>query len=412
VTNSWSSAGDVDLSGWLLPGERVHWIGRSARPELPWRRIIPALSLIAVGGALGLTLFLRSSPGSSGEIFAVVVVVFYLGAVVYGAWAAKRDKVANRYVLTDRRAAVFRVPSKLLAQVGVQGSELEVVRKPGDSVGTLRWGESDPVGDRSRWSGGSFSMAVSLLGGNRPERVDFTDVGDVGQLLARATAVRAAWGAPMPDAAAPVRRGPAPGPLGFLDTRGAGVINRVALGVGGIALATAAILLLLTLVGGPPLFGMGPVVPVFVLIFPLFFWAVLMASQGRIQHPGDPFFQGRSRQGRRRQQRFPLEYLPIGLLVAVGVICIAAWISVGLVFASKSLPGQPGYNLATHAYTADDHGELLPLTEVQYDNAVKAQNRLFLSGSVAFLTLAVAMAADETIRRKRSPYVQDGSPPS
>ena len=213
----------------------------------------------------------------------------------------------------------------------------------------------------------------------------------------------------MPDAVTPARRGPAPRPLGFLDTRGAGVINRVVLFVGGIALVAAVILLFLTLVGGAPLFGMGPVVPLFILVFPLFFWAVFMASQGRLQRPGDPFFQGWSRQGRRRQQRFPLEYLPVGALVVVGVVVIAAWISMGLVFASKNLPGQPEYDPVTHAYTADDHGDLIPLTETQYDNAVKAQNRLFLSGSVAFLTLAVSMAADESIRRRRSPYVQDRS---
>ena len=75
-----------------------------------------------------------------------MIMVFYVGAVVYGAWAAKRDKVSNRYVLTDRRAAVFRVPSQLLAQVGVQGAEFEVIREPDASVGTLRWGESDPLG--------------------------------------------------------------------------------------------------------------------------------------------------------------------------------------------------------------------------------------------------------------------------
>ena len=41
----------------------MYWIGRSARPHLPWGRVFGAISLIGVLGALGLGLFLRSSPG-------------------------------------------------------------------------------------------------------------------------------------------------------------------------------------------------------------------------------------------------------------------------------------------------------------------------------------------------------------
>ena len=411
MASSWSSSGDIELSEWLLPGERIHWIGKSARPELPWGRVIGSVLGVSVFGALGLAFFVHSASGTPGVLFAALVLAFYLGAVVYGVWAAKRDKVSNRYVLTDRRAAVFRVPNRLVGQVAVQGDEFEVVHRSNAAVGTLRWGISDPLPGTARWGGSSlFTMVGPLLGGTRAERVEFTDAGDFGRLMGQAAAVRAAWGASMPDETAQKRRGAAPGPLGFLDTRGAGIINRFALVIGSIALVAAVVLLLLTLVGGAPWFDMGVVAPLFVLIFPLFFWAVLMASQGRQQRRGEPLLQAGTRSGRRRPQRLPLEYLPMSALVAVGVLVVAAWISMALVFSSKALPGQPAYNPVTHSYTADNHGELIPLTESQFNTATKAQSRLFLSGTVAFITLAVAMAADETIRRRRSPYVEGHRP--
>ena len=138
--------------------------------------------------------------------FAAAIVAVNVGSVAYGTWALKREKVSNRYVLTDRRAAVFRAPSRLISQTRVQGAEFEVLREPGASVGTIRWGVSDEVPAPRGWAGSPF-MARPLLGANREERVDFTDAGDFGRLLGEATRVRAAWGAPMPVASAPKRRG-------------------------------------------------------------------------------------------------------------------------------------------------------------------------------------------------------------
>jgi hypothetical protein len=413
MTSSGPPSGDVDLSGWLVPGEPIRWVGRSARPDLPWARVIGSVAGVAVLGAIGFDFYFRSSPGGPSVIFAIVIIAAYLGAVIYGAWSVKRDKVANRYVLTDRRAAVFRIPNQLMAQVGVQSNEFEIVREPGMRLGTLRWGESDPVSQRSRRSGlAMFTMAASVLGGSHPDRVDFRDVADFDYVCAQVRDVRAAWGAPMPPAVTAKRRGAAPVPLGFLDSRGAGVINTIALFIGGVAFVVAIVLLFLTLVPGTALFGFGPVGVLFGLIFPLFFWAVLMASQGRQQRPGEPFLLGFSRGDRRRRQRFPLEYLPVGIVITVAVIFVGAWISMGLVFNSKDLPGQPAYNPVSHSYTANDHGDLIPLTQSQYETAAKAQNRLFLSGTVGFLSFALAMAADEAIRRRRSPYVHHSRSPS
>jgi hypothetical protein len=411
VTSPEPPLGDLDLSGWLVPGEPIKWVGSTANLGLPWARLIGSTVGLAVLGALGFGFNLRNSPGGPSVFFAIVVLVLYVGGLIYGARSIKQDKISNRYVLTDRRAAVFRVPNRLIAQVGVQSNEFEVVRDSGARMGTLRWGESDPVGNGPRRSIlATFSMAASILGGSSSERVDFRDVANFDYLCAQAREVRAAWGASMPNAVPPKRRGAAPAPLGFLDSIVAGVINTIALCVGGVAFVTAVTLLLLTLVPGTALFGFGPVAVLFALIFPLFFWAVLTA-QGRQRRLGEPFFSGFSREGRRPRRPFPLDYLPVGAVVMVAVVFVGAWISAGLVFNSKDLPGQPAYNPASHTYTANDHGDLIPLSRPQYNTAVKAQNRLFLSGTVAFLSFAVAMAADEATRRRRSPYVgHSGSP--
>ena len=291
MTNSWSSAGDVDLSHWLLPDEQVHWIGKSARLDLPWGRVAAAFLGTAGIGVVVLALFAHMDGVGPFLFFAAAIVAVNVGGVVYGTWALKREKVSNRYVLTDRRAAVFHAPSRLISQTRVQGAEFEVLREPGASVGTIRWGVSDEVPAPRGWAGSPFmSMARPLLGANREERVDFTDAGDFGRLLGEATRVRAAWGAPMPVASAPKRRGAIPHPLGFLDSRAAGVVNWVVLVIGSMALVAGVVLWCLTLVGGTALFGMGAVVPLFVLVFPLFFWAVLVAGPGRNQRPGASIF--------------------------------------------------------------------------------------------------------------------------
>ena len=58
--------------------------------------------------------------------------------------------------------------------------------------------------------------------------------------------------------------------------------------IGSMALVAGVVLWFLTLVGGAALFGMGAVVPLFVLVFPLFFWAVLVAGPGAISAPERP----------------------------------------------------------------------------------------------------------------------------
>jgi hypothetical protein len=63
---------------------------------------------------------------------------------------------------------------------------------------------------------------------------------------------------------------------------------------------------------------------------------------------------------------------------------VGSWNSIALVVGSHAWPGQPAYHPVTHSTSADDHGALIPLSEARYNTAVKAQNRLFLSATVAF----------------------------
>jgi hypothetical protein len=184
----------------------------------------------------------------------------------------------------------------------------------------------------------------------------------------------------------------------------------VALCVGSAALVCIVALLGWTLFGPAKDFMSSPALLLFVLIFPLFFWAIAI-SIGRSQRAGEPLQLSGPRLRRRMSNQggngipLPLMYLPywaIGVMVAVFVGC---WISGALVFGRNDLPGQPEYHAATHTYTANDHGDEIPLSKDQYDSAVRAQDRLFLSVELAFVMVSVGVASDELLRRRQSPYI-------
>jgi hypothetical protein len=92
-------------------------------------------------------------------------------------------------------------------------------------------------------------------------------------------------------------------------------------------------------------------------------------------------------------------------------VFVLCWISGFTGIGSNDLPGQPEYHPATHTYSADDHGDEIPLTKAQYDSAVRTQDRLFLSIELAFMAVAVGAAADEVLRRRQSPYIHRGPRP-
>ena len=240
-------------------------------------------------------------------------------------------------------------------------------------------------------------------------RVVFTELTNFDAAYNMAVAVRADLGVKTPQPVDPKVRGEPPVALGALDRPAAGRLNTAALCVGSFTLACVAFLLGWTLLGPVKNFMPWPAAVLFVFIFPLFFWAIAI-SIGRTQRAGEALQLSGKRMRRRQLNQgpgipLPLKYLPrwaIGIVIAVFVGC---WISGVLVFGSNDLPGQPSYNTTTHTYTADDHGDEIPLSETQYDTAVRAQDRLFLSVELAFMVVAVAAAADELIRRRRSPYI-------
>lgn len=93
----------------------------------------------------------------------------------------------------------------------------------------------------------------------------------------------------------------------------------------------------------------------------------------------------------------PLEYVPRWATGVVIGVFVLVWISGVTVIASHDLPSQPEYHAITHTYSANDHGTEIPLSKVQYEAAVRAQDRLFLSGARAFIVIGVGAAADEAI---------------
>jgi hypothetical protein len=228
-----------------------------------------------------------------------------------------------------------------------------------------------------------------------------------------ASAVRADLGVRTPPPVSPKVRGQPPVALGALDKPAAGVINTIALCVGSVAIACVVALLGWTLFGPAKDFMSSPAVLLFVLIFPLFFWAIAIAI-GRSQRAGEALQLSGRRVRRRMGQSsgsgipLPLNYLPRWAIGAVIAVFVACWISGLLVFGGNNLQGVPEYHPATHTYTVDNHGDEIVVSKAKYDSAVRAQDRLFLSIELAFMVAAVAMASDELIRRRRSPFIHSG----
>ena len=203
------------------------------------------------------------------------------------------------------------------------------------------------------------------------------------------------------------RKGGGSEPLGFLDTHAAGVINSTALSIGSIILSIAAVLYLLTFHRGSPLFTFGPVVVLFVTIFPLQFWTVIMMN-GHTQRRGEPLLSVTLRRDRMRSKRlgFSFRNLPTWAFVLVVAVFLGSLCSGFFIFSGHDLPGQPSYDPSSHQYFANNHGQNIHLTESQYYLAVDAQNRLFLSAVIAFVSISVAATSDEVMRRRSSPYSQ------
>lgn len=399
---------DLDLSHWLRPGEQVRWHGRPSRARIPWFYVIAmgAGSLIAAG------VLAWTQPAGRGTsiflVFLALIVVINVTNAVRMVRRAYRAAARNRYVLTTQRSAIFESPSRLIAEARADTAEFQAKRSPLTRAGSIDWGESR-YEEPATGPIATFLRSNSLTFSPGDGKVVFGELANFDAAYHAATAVRADLGLKTPQPVSPKVRGESPVALGALDRPAAGIINMAALCFGIFTLLCVVLLLGWTLVGPPTNFMPWPGAVLFVFIFPLFFWAIAI-SIGRTQRAGEAL-QLSGRRMRRRQTNYgsgiplPLNYLPrwaIGVVVAVFVGC---WISGMLVFGSHDLPGQPSYNAATHTYTANDHGDEIPLSESQYHSAVRAQNRLFLSVELAFMVVAVAAASDELLRRRRSAYL-------
>ena len=398
---------DLDLSHWVRMDEQVRWQGRPARACTPWLYVIGlgAGSVIAAG----VLAWTQHDHGPATTIwfgFLALIVVINIANAASMLRRARTAADRNRYVLTTQRAAVFEAPAHLIAEIRADTAEFRAKRGKIAGTGEIDWGESNYQEPSAGWRAalrGINTMRYSPGEG----KVVFAELSNFEAVYAVTAAVRRDLGATTPVPVGPKARGEAPVALGALDSSAAGVLNTVALCVGSLALFCVVILLGWTLFGPAEDFMSSPALLLFLLIFPLFFWAIAI-SMGRSQRAGEALQLSGSRLRRRQSSQgipIPLKYLPhwaIGVIIIVFVLC---WISGVLVFGSNDLPGQPEYHAATHTYTADDHGDEITLTKARYDAAVRAQDRLFLSIELAFIVVAVGAAADEAMRRRQSPYI-------
>lgn len=380
---------------WLWPEEQIVWTGRDRF------RGYPLLRILAVAGIL-LAAYLASvafgnGPGSTTPIavpFVVFAAMVVIVASVVGTRAVERHRSLDRYLLTDRRAVVVRVPGKVIGQAGVLTPDLRARLAWDGRGGNVDWGRSDLMRDRQR----SLQILQSFawyLGISDPDRVRFEHLVAIEPLMVASRRIRSRWGV---ETYAPdkfLSRGPVPTPLGFLDSGNARILNRISCIVGCVALAVALLLLLLTYVPGDALFGFAPVGVLFALNFPIFGWGVLVLL-GRQQRPGDPF---RTHAGVGAMR---LPYLPLWAM-ALGVAIIVLAGVVGS-HTSGQLPGQPEYNVVSHRYTYDSHGATVTISKTRYEALVKIQNRLFLTGVLVFTTLGTGIAVDELIRQRKRPH--------
>ncbi len=405
------SPDDLELSHWLRPDEQVRWLGRPARAHIPWLPVVVLGVGLPIGGGILASTQRGGGRGTATFLeFLVLIVIFNVANAVFMVLRARTAAVRNRYVLTTHRAAIFGEPGHLVAEVRVDTAEFRAERGVAAGTGEIDWGEASYEQPEAGWR--RVFLRMSPPGYSSDEgKVVFAELSNFEAAYAVAAAVRRNLGARTPDPVGPRMRGEAPVALGALDSRTAGVLNMMALCAGSVARVCIVVLTGWTLLGPAEDFMSSPAAALFVLTFASFFWAIAI-SVGRGQRAGEALqLTGPRRRRRERNQSgipLPLKYLPYWAIGAIVAVCVGCWISAVLVFRSSDLPGQPSYNAATHTYSANGHGSIIPLSTAQYDTAVRAQDRLFLSVELTFIVIGVGAAADELLRRRQSPYIHRG----
>ncbi len=179
------------------------------------------------------------------------------------------------------------------------------------------------------------------------------------------------------------------------------VLNTTACVVGTLSLVVAAPLVVLTFFDRSP-FGTGEFGAPFGLVFPLWAWMfATLYQRGVVRRAARPYgtrVTGGGATG--GSWRNVVGLIPRSLrFLAVGLF-VASWI-VGAT-ATKGLGGQPQYDPTTDRYSLNDHGSLIAVSHAGYVHAVALQNRLFLSGALAFTAIATAVAWGEWHRRRET----------
>lgn len=149
------------------------------------------------------------------------------------------------------------------------------------------------------------------------------------------------------------------------------------------------VLVTLSFVPGKPLYPSGLVVVVFLLVFPLFGWAVIERAHRGRRRWND--FSGITNEDYNRMWAPFLDTLKHHkwrLLVTAGLVG-GLWVI--MMSSIVTIQGQPGHDQA--GYYLGDHGSRIPITRAGYEAALDKQDRIFASGATLFLVVAGALTA-------------------
>jgi hypothetical protein len=126
--------------------------------------------------------------------------------------------------------------------------------------------------------------------------------------------------------------------------------------------------------------------PFFLLAFPLCGWSVWL--QAVVRRPA----------GAGRASGSWMKAIPRAGRVLVAAAAAAA--VAGGSTAITALGGQPEYDPATHRYVLNSHGNLTVVSRAAYLHALALQNRLFLGGTLVFITVAFCIAYADWSRHR------------
>jgi len=181
--------------------------------------------------------------------------------------------------------------------------------------------------------------------------------------------------------------------------------RRVRVVAGLIGAAFGFVVVVLSLLPGAPYLPDGVEFIPFVMVFPLFGWAVIERAQDQTaRRKGQPrqkwYERGMTTNEEANrgwdQMWAQAHKYRVGLAIAIPVV-ILMWIL--MMFSIVSIQGQPVH--AGNQYYLDDHGSHIPVTEAGYEDAVAKQQRIFSAGGTAFLIVALGMTL--TFDPKKSP---------